>query len=144
MPALRVIYTRRHTLGSVLIRAAAYGGPWSHCGVIDGDSVIESLASHCGVVRSSLDDAHLRSSASVIADVECPDPEAGLQWARSTLGLPYDWSGIFGIPFRRRDWQRPGRWYCSEHVEMSLMYAGRPRFRPGMPGISPTQSYYAR
>lgn len=140
---IRVIYTRRHSLASLAIRAAAWGGPWSHCGVVDGGEVIECL-SLLGVSVTLLDEVQRHSSAYRMVEIPCPDPAAGIAWARSTVGLPYDFSGVLGIPFRQRDWQAPGRWYCSEHVEMTLMKAGAMRFRQGMPGISPTQSYYVR
>ena len=142
--ALRVIYTRRATLSSVAIRLAAWGGPWSHCGLIVGTDVVECLASRGGVVLTPLADVMAHSSAHEMVDIECPDPQRGITWALSTLGRPYDWTGVIGIPFRRRQWADDGRWYCSEHVERAVMEAGRVRFRDGLPGVSPTASYYAR
>ena len=142
MPALRVIYTRSRTVGSVLIRAGAWWGPWSHCGLVDGAEVIECLATRGGVVVTPLEQVIERSSESAEVEIPCPRPELGIEWARSTVGQPYDWGGVLAIPFRARDWQSPGRWYCSEHVEAALVRAGAERWRPGLRGISPCQSYF--
>lgn len=142
MPALTAIYTRTRSLGSVLIRAGAWWGPWSHCGLVDGQAVIEALALKGGVVRTPLADVLARSSEHELVDIACLRPELGLEWARSTIGQPYDWTGVLAIPLRARDWQAPGRWYCSEHLEVALVRAGVTRWRLGMHGISPCQSYY--
>jgi uncharacterized protein YycO len=141
---LRVIYCRRWSLDSLAIRAAAWGGPWSHCGIVVGDSVVESLALRGGVVVSPLAEVSGRSMAYEVVDIDCPDPQRGVEWALSTVGMPYDWGGVLAFPFRRRDWAADGRWYCSEHVERALIEAGRARFRDAVPGVSPSMSYYAR
>lgn len=139
---LRVIYTRARSIGSVLIRAGAWWGPWSHCGLVVGSDVIECLATSGGVVVTPLEAVIARSSRTAEVEVACPRPDLGIEWARSTVGQPYDWSGVLAIPLRARDWQRPGRWYCSEHVEAALARAGANRWRPGLRGISPCQSYF--
>jgi hypothetical protein len=36
MGTVTVIYSRTHSIGSVLIRAGAWWGPWSHCALVDG------------------------------------------------------------------------------------------------------------
>ena len=146
MGSLSVIYTRQATLSSLLIRAGSWWGPWSHCGVVDDRSlnpvVIESLAKQGGVVVSPILDVLSRSSEWEIVRFECPNPEAGLDFAYSTVGCKYDWSGVFGIPFRGRDWENSNRWYCSENVETTLAFAGLDRWRPGMKGVHPCQSYF--
>lgn len=144
MPALTAIYSRTHTLGAVLIRAGAWWGPWSHCGIVDGDYVIESLALRGGVVRTPIAEALVRASEYALVDIACPQPALGLEWARSTVGQPYDWTGVIAIPLRQRDWQAPGRWYCSEHLEAALERSGAQRWRDGLHGISPSLSYYVR
>lgn len=144
MPHLTVLYSRSRNPAAVLIRLAAWWGPWSHCGIVDGQHVIESRMLDGGVVCNPLQVFLDRSSAHEFVDIECPSPEAGITWARGTIGQPYDWAGLLAIPLRERRWQDPGRWYCSEHVEAALIRAGRVRFRDGMHGVSPCQSYYVR
>ena len=143
MGALRVVYVRHRSLSSVLIRAGAWWGPWSHCGLIDGDDVIESLARRGGVVVTPLANVLAHASAHAIVDIQCPRPDLGIEWARSTVGAPYDWTGVIAIPLRERDWQEPDAWYCSEHVEAAAARAGAVRWRSGMHGIHPCVSYYA-
>lgn len=144
MPYLSVLYSRARNPVSALIRLSAWWGPWSHCALVDGDHVIEARAMSGGVVRTPLALALQRASAHEFVEVECPRPELGLEWARSTIGARYDWAGLFAIPARQRDWQRPGRWYCSEHVEVALIRSGRVRWRAGLHGVHPTQSYFVR
>lgn len=144
MTALKIIYTRRASLSSALIRLGSWWAPWSHCGIVDGDDVIECLASKGGVVVTDIEEVYRRSSAVAEIAVECPRPDLALAWARSTVGAPYDWSGVIAIPFRERNWQDGDRWYCSEHVEQALVMGGRERFRRGLHGITPNQSFFVR
>ena len=142
MPDVHVVYSRTRSPGSVLIRAGSWWGPWSHCGVVHQGSVIEALAMKGGVVSTPWTTFERRASEWTIECFEVPNSEAGHRWAVSTIGAPYDWAGLVGIPFRRRDWQRNDRWYCSEHVEAFLYHCGLRRWRAGMHGISPCQSFF--
>jgi hypothetical protein len=140
--AVHIVYSRSRTIGSVLIRAGAWWGPWSHCGIVHNGFVIEALALKGGVVATPWDAFERRASEWTLEGFDVPDADAGHRWAWSTIGSPYDWSGLLGIPLRVRDWQQPGRWYCSEHAEAFLHHAGLRRWRHGMHGISPCQSYF--
>lgn len=46
-----------------------------------------------------------------------------LDFARSQIGKPYDWSGVFGVALHR-DWHEQDSWFCSELVMTSLEAAG--------------------
>lgn len=147
--ALPLIFSRARTLPSVAIRAGAWFGPWSHCGVIDGDYVIESLASMDGVVRTHLHDFWARSSASERVNLICPRPEAALEWARSTAVEPrektlvrYDWGGVIGIPLRARELDSPDRLYCGEQVRHAAALAGVALGARDMHGFHPTTLYH--
>ena len=138
MSTLRLIFSRSRSLGAVLIRAGAWWGQWSHCAIVLPDGrVVESLALKGGVVLSDVTDVVQRSSVSQLVHLPCPAPEYAHEWALSTVGQPYDWGGVFGIPFRERDWQAPGRWYCSEHCAAAIERAGVTLVRPGVHGIHP-------
>ena len=39
----QVLFTRSHAIGSLLLRTALWS-PWSHCALVDGDTVIEAAA----------------------------------------------------------------------------------------------------
>lgn len=139
---MKLLYSRHFSVSSALIRAGQWWGPWSHCAIVDGSAVIESRALAGGVMFSELSYVIARASEYQIVDVWTPNDEAGLQWARGQVGKPYDWTGVFAIPFKERDWQEEDAWYCSELVEAALVKAGADRWRPGLPGITPCQSYY--
>lgn len=139
MPALTVIYSRSHGIGSLLIRAASWWGAWSHVAIVDGDDVIEARAWQ-GVVRTPLD-AHLqRASAHEVVQIECPNPQAVLSFARAQVGKPYDWGGVLAFPLRE-PLADESRWFCSELVEAALLAGGRARFREAPARVTPWQSY---
>lgn len=124
---IRILLSRSRTLGAVAIRAMPPVGPWSHCALITetGGEVIEALAFR-GVVVTPMADALERASQWAIVDLRMPRPEDAHAWARSTIGAGYDWGGVFGIPFRQRQWQSGPRWYCSEHAAMACRQGGNP------------------
>ena len=142
MPTVSVLYSRRNNLGSLLIRAGAWFGPWSHCSLITPqNTVIEAVTS--GVrevpVLWALDHyPHLE-----VVTIEVQDPERAYAFARAQLGKPYDWGAIAGF-ITRRNWQDDQRWECTELVEASLIAAGRVRWRERVYRIHPTLSYNAR
>lgn len=138
----RTIYCRSRNPGALVIRAFDGMGQWSHAAGIlaDGIFVVEATALH-GVTRTRLDAVMVRSSAWVIVEREVPDKLAGDAWALSTVGGSYDWLGAMGTPWGR-SWQRPDRWFCSEHNEMWQETSGLRRFvRDTGRGIGPNISY---
>lgn len=139
MPALHVVYSRNHGVGSALIRLAAWGGKWSHAAILDGLDVIEARAWQ-GVVRTPLPIHCAHASRYEIVEIECPDPDAARRFAASQVGRRYDWGGVIGIPLRERI-ESPDRWFCSELVEAALIAGGRNRFRELPSRITPTASY---
>lgn len=140
MSAVRVVFTRRHTLGSVLLRAALWSA-WSHCALIDGDEVIEAAAFH-GVRARPLAELLAESSEHEIVEVPARQPEAVIAAARSQIGKPYDWLGVVGIGLRRR-WQDADRWFCSELVAWAFE-ASDPLFRVHTWRITPRDVYLPR
>jgi uncharacterized protein YycO len=136
--SLKVVYSRSRSVGAVLIRAMPPWGPWSHCALVDGDAVIESVALKGGVVRTPLSDLLARSSAWMIVSVPCPDARSAIRWAEVTLGDRYDWGGVLSIPARTRSWDSQARWYCSEHCARALSVGGTSVLTPGMHGVTPS------
>lgn len=141
MSAVRIVFTRRHTLGSVLLRAALWSA-WSHCALLDGDEVVEAVAFH-GVRERPLAELLAESSEHEIIEIPASNPEAVIAAARSQLGKPYDWRGVVGIGFRRR-WQDTGGWFCSELVAWAFEQAGEPLFRVQTWRITPRDVYLPR
>ena len=124
---VNVIFSRRHHLGSVLLRTGMWS-PWSHCGVIEGDTVIQAAAG-MGVVRTPL--AEFKRIASRWAVVEFPASETFTAMAAaSQIGKPYDLKGAIGVAVHR-NWDDDDAWFCSELVAYALQEAGLPLFREG-------------
>jgi uncharacterized protein YycO len=137
---LQIIYSRDHSFGSVLVRASSWGGHWGHCGIVTPQgTVIEALA-FGGVVETSLTAFTTRATRWERVEVECPDPDAAIRFARQQIGKPYDWGGVFGM-VAREPWASRNRWFCSELVEASLAAGGRRRFRIDAHRVTPHQSY---
>lgn len=40
------------------------------------------------------------------------------------IGKKYDWLGICAFIFRKRNWQNPKKWFCSELVAASFKHSG--------------------
>lgn len=138
MSAVRVIFSRRHNVGSLMLRTFLWSA-WSHCALIDGDEVIEAVTFH-GVRVRSLWEFVADASAFEVIEVPCADPAAVIAAARSQLGKPYDWIGALGIAFRRR-WDQASGWFCSELVAWAFAKAGTPLFRVDAWRITPRDLY---
>lgn len=135
----RIILSRTGGLGSAIVRAMPPAGPWSHCGVVLGDTVIEARAWR-GVVETPLAEYQAHASAWAVVELWAPRPDDGEAWARSTLGARYDWTAVIGIPLRSRAWQHDEtRWYCSEHGAVYLARCGQPVAKQWCDhGVTPT------
>lgn len=138
MSSVRVVFTRRHALGSVLLRAALWSA-WSHCAIVDGDRIIEAAAFH-GVRERPLAELLAEASEYEIIEIPARNPAAVIAAARSQLGKPYDWRGVVGIGFRRR-WQDEDAWFCSELVAYAFEAAGDLLFRAKRWRIRPPDLY---
>lgn len=123
---IRLLFTRKHTIGSFAIRAFC-GSRWSHVALLDGEYVIEAIGSQ-GVRRVSFDEALIGSSHHQIVDFVDADPLPVIQAALTQLGKPYDFAAIFGI-WLRSGWNKTDSWFCSELVAWSMEQGGHPMFR---------------
>lgn len=142
MNKITLVFTKREwNPGSYIIR---WGIPLSrfkaalasHCLIKDGDYIIEANMEH-GVRRSKADVA--LKGLTIVKEIEytVPDAEAGLAWARTQVGLPYDWKGAFGLSLApNRNWAEPDEWFCFELAAATLAKAGRDYFREDAGHIS--------
>lgn len=126
MKTIRLFFSTRVSPFSALIRLATWSS-WSHVALVDGDSVIESVALH-GTRRLSLIDAKANASRWSIVDIPCDDPMAVIFAAGSQLGKPYDYWAVLGLGLRR-NWQDDEAWFCSELIAWAFAQAGHPLFR---------------
>ena len=69
-------------------------------------------------------------------------PSSVLDFAFSQNGKPYDWTGIFGLIARNRDWEDKSKWFCSELVAFAFKAALRILLlvKPGQTHITFTPS----
>lgn len=143
--SLPLIYGRDHSLTSLAIRAAQWWAPWSHVGVLDDErgNVIEARMVH-GVVATPVAEYLARYTATQRVAVACPDPAAGLDWARGEIGTGYDYGAVmrFVSSVLGRDHAR--RHHCVELVETAVIAAHRVRFRIPPHRITVRQSYITR
>lgn len=130
---VRVIFSRRHHPGSVGLRLFMWS-PWSHCGIIDGDNVIQATTSH-GVCITPMAEFTLLASEWSIVEFEA-DEVATIKAARNQLYKPYDWKGCAGI-FFHREWNEDDAWFCSELVAWALEQGGLKLFREDARRITP-------
>lgn len=137
MDVVRVAFSRRHGIGSLLLRTYMWDA-WSHCGLVDGDDVIEALIPH-GVCRTPLAAFIKRSSAYEIIEIPVPNAEVVLAAVRRQVGKPYDYAGVLGIWFRR-NWENTDRWFCSELVAWAIEHT-RSLFRGHISRITPRDLY---
>lgn len=126
---MEVYFTRSHTLGSYLIRLLT-GSQWSHCGVVDGPYIIDSMQGF-GVRRRSL-----RSFLDAFPEhelVTIPGEHLGaMQFYREQVGKPYDGEALWGFLMPWRDWQDDSKWFCSELIAAGRQgWSDSSRFTPG-------------
>lgn len=139
---LSLIFSRGRHPGSALIRAWPPAGPWSHCGVIVGGSVVEATMLR-GVVSTPLAEFQRRASLWAVIDLRCPRPEDGEAWALSRIGAGYDWGGALGIVLREPELSDGGREYCSMMVCRATRAGGNPILKANaLPhGVTPQSAW---
>lgn len=138
---MKIIFSRSSTIGSLLIRGGTWS-VWSHCGIFTHeDTVIDSTMEH-GVSERPVLEWTKDISAYDVIDVDCPNPQDAIKWARTQIGKAYDWTAIIGFGFHR-EWNKDDKWFCSEFVEAALTQGGRKRWRNPR-RITPQQTWNAQ
>jgi uncharacterized protein YycO len=101
----------------------------SHALIKDGDYLIEASMTH-GVRRELAEVAMKGLTLVKTVEYNVPNPDDGLSWARTQVGLPYDFKGAMGVALSPdRDWTEPDCWFCFELVAATLLAAGKEYFR---------------
>ncbi|MCQ4310929.1 hypothetical protein NAV33_03305 [Pseudomonas stutzeri] len=136
MATVRVLFTRRHHIGSQAIRLGTWSA-WSHVDLVDDRGAVPMLigaVAPAGVVVVPMAERLSFASRAVLVEFTVPDRDAVLDAALSQVGKPYDWLGVAGIALRGRDWQEDDCWFCSELVAWAFSEAGYPLFRSDVQG----------
>lgn len=108
-------------IGSQVIRWATWS-PFSHVDLVLDDGRLLGATARFGVSVRDPEPTMASARFQVAAPTEV------VQVARSQIGRPYDWPGIFGFGFRR-NWQEQDSWFCSELIAWSFQQAGHPLLR---------------
>jgi uncharacterized protein YycO len=113
---MKIIFGRNKRPVSLFIRLATWSR-YSHVGIILEDGrVLESTFSK-GVHTTSLTEFTNRYSKVEEAYIEGTPHKALKQ-----LGKKYDWRGVLGILFRRKSWNDPAAWWCSELIAICVPF----------------------
>jgi uncharacterized protein YycO len=136
---MKVLVARNNRPGSWLIRLVTMG-KWSHAALLLPNWLVIDTTLTTGV-RASPVMAWIRDYPThEVIDVDLPDEEKAINFARAQLSKPYDWTAIFGM-LLQRNWQDQDSWFCSELVEAALSAGGRKRFRDDVSRITPHQTW---
>ena len=110
-----VQFSSQKTLSSRFIRLVTFS-KWSHVEFILSDGSTVGARMFGGVkVRAPLSDFLEKESFEITGISE--------QFIKSYIGNGYDYLGLIGWLFRA-DWQKPGKWLCSELVADALQKRG--------------------
>jgi uncharacterized protein YycO len=140
METVRAIYCRRHSIGSVLIRAATWS-PWSHVATISSDGLQVVDARFPGGVRvRQLSELREISSKWCVREWRVPDARSGYAWLQQQIGKPYDYTWALGLGLQR-DWGEDNAWGCSELHERFLEQCGLTRFVNQPQRVTPQHSW---
>ena len=133
---MKVIFSGNWLPGSAAIRILTQAR-WHHCGVIRGDTVIESRMFK-GVTLTDIDEFKARGKWAII-DIPMSEEQEdiAINFMLGETGSGYDYSGIFAVLFVRREWQNPRKWYCSEIIAAACAAANKPIARTKVAGVSP-------
>lgn len=135
METITVVFTKRTwnpvswLIRWAMPRSRFYMGRTSHCLIEDGEHLIEANMLH-GVRRVLREEALKGLTIVETVAYAVPDAEAGLAWARTQVGMAYDFRGAFGIAVAPdRNWKKEGWWFCYELAAATIAEAGRDMFR---------------
>lgn len=146
MPRIIVIASRARTVGSAVIRASQAWRAWSHTSdvITVGGYVetVEALAIPGRVVRRSVADLRQRSSESIVLSREVSSDAAAMRdrLLIEQVGHGYDYTGAALAGWAQwRQWDDPGRWWCSELTAWAAAQIGALQVSPYIRGVMPTQ-----
>jgi len=123
---MKLLFTRRHHIGSWLIRMVTWS-EYSHVDlVLDEDLLIGAIAGD-GVVLSKAKDRLAISSKAVMMHIPVKEVDVSEAFAIGQLGKQYDWLGVIGIGLKR-NWQEDDKWSCAELVASILAAGGQRPF----------------
>ena len=119
---MKLLFTRRHHIGSHIIRAVTWS-EYSHVDLLLNESQVIGAAAFKGVVVAPISTRLEGASKAILMGVPVKSVSDAEAFAYAQLGKPYDWPGVIGIGLHR-DWQHDDKWSCAEFAAATLRYAG--------------------
>ena len=123
---MKLLFSRRHHLGSWLIRMITWS-EYSHVDLVLDDGLLIGAIAGDGVVLSKVSERAVMSSKMVLMEIPVKDMPASEAFAIGQLGKQYDWLGVIGIGLKR-NWQEDDKWSCAELVASILAAGGQRPF----------------
>lgn len=132
MQSVRLLFTRRRMIGSLLIRGVTWSA-FSHVEIVVGDQVIGANML-TGVGLTPLKERLEKSSYAAMVDIPCKDAQAIKAAALDKIGAGYDYLGLMGILFHADRLDDKERFFCSEFVAWAFDKGQEPLIRPEITG----------
>lgn len=117
MQTLPVIFARSNKLFCWLIRLGTLSS-WSHCGVIDGDHVIDTTFAS-GVRRIPIKEWKIHYTRYEIVNFPVKNKQDSVAFARNQIGKKYDYLGIVSF-IAHRNLEDRDKYFCSELVAAAI------------------------
>ncbi len=110
---IRLRFLSEPTLSSLIVQGFTWS-PWSHVEMVLPDGYLGARFDG-GVQLRKFN--YTKTSREAFAHIDCDDQTTAkiLAYARSQIGMPYDWLGILGIAVHQ-DWFNPKARICSRFV----------------------------
>lgn len=123
---MKIMFCTSNLPGAILIRTITWSR-WSHVAVLlDDDTAIE--ATFPKVKLTPVSDLKDKYRKWCIVDVDVPNEQNAIDFAKKQLGKSYDVSAVIGLMFHR-DWAQDSEWFCSELATAIIEAGGRHLFR---------------
>lgn len=116
----------------------------THCALVRNDHVIEASAigEPKGVRPVTLSTFMARHPDARLRKIEHGRPEQVWLHASTRIGKRYDWKWFAGWLVRKRDWQDPEAFTCSELIAWACEQSGEPLFEGDHTwSVTPQQIY---
>jgi len=137
---MQIIFCKSGHITDKIISTITFS-PWSHVEFCFGDTVIGSSGHYGGVAEHSLDWLIANTIHHEICNIDVPYPDLLEEFVRAQLGMRYDYSALYALPFIDRDWSTPGQWFCSELIAAGVQAGGVKMFRVPKHRVTPAMVY---
>lgn len=118
---VKIHFCRSKGWAAAIIRVGTMS-PFNHVS-IEVDGLVYEALTRRGVVHRRADLFGAAWSRVETVSVAIPDADSVRLFLKNQIGKPYDWGGVFALPFRA-NWHNQDKWFCSELVAAALEAGG--------------------